>query len=62
MNRHTRWLAPLILLAFAAPPARADKYDDTIKAFRNAGEKYSGLPSNLLTAGYAERSVASTYR
>lgn len=38
MNRHTRWLAPLILLAFAAPPARADKYDDTIKAFRNAGE------------------------
>ena len=38
MNRHTRWLAPLILLALAAAPARADKYDDTIKAFRNAGE------------------------
>ena len=36
----TRWLAllPALLAFFAAPGAHADKYDDTIKTFRNAGE------------------------
>jgi len=38
MNARTRWFAPLLLLALAAAPARADKYDDAIRAFRNAGE------------------------
>jgi lipid-binding SYLF domain-containing protein len=37
-NLRTRWLAPLLLVALSAAPARADKYEDTIKAFRNAGE------------------------
>jgi len=31
-------LLPLLLLALASTPAFADKYEDTIKAFRHAGE------------------------
>lgn len=38
MNVRTRWLLPLLLIALAPGPARADKYDDAIKTFRNAGE------------------------
>jgi len=38
MKTRLRWLAPLLLLALASGPARADKYDDAIKTFRNAGE------------------------
>ena len=38
MNVRTRWLLPLLLVALASAPARADKYDDAIKTFRNAGE------------------------
>ena len=38
MNARTRWLLPLMLLALATTPARAEKYDDAITAFRNAGE------------------------
>ena len=38
MTIRARWLAPLLLVALAAVPARADKYDDALKAFRNAGE------------------------
>jgi lipid-binding SYLF domain-containing protein len=36
----TRWLAllPALLAFFAGAAAHADKYDDTIKLFRNAGE------------------------
>lgn len=32
------WLPPLMLLALASTPARADKYEDTIHAFHHAGE------------------------
>jgi len=32
---------PLLLLALASAPARADKYDDAIKTFRHAGESAS---------------------
>jgi lipid-binding SYLF domain-containing protein len=38
MNARARWLVPVLLVALAAAPARADKYDDTIKVFKNAGE------------------------
>jgi lipid-binding SYLF domain-containing protein len=37
MNVRARWLLPL-LVALASTPARADKYDDAISTFRNAGE------------------------
>ena len=41
MTTRARWLSPLLLLALASAPARADKYDDAIKTFRNAGESAS---------------------
>jgi lipid-binding SYLF domain-containing protein len=37
MHVRARWLVPL-LIALATTPARADKYDDALKTFRNAGE------------------------
>jgi lipid-binding SYLF domain-containing protein len=38
MSIRTRWLVPLLLLALAPAPARADKYDDAVRTFRNAGQ------------------------
>ena len=38
MTTRTRYLPLLLLLALAPVPARADKYDDTIRRFRDAGQ------------------------
>jgi lipid-binding SYLF domain-containing protein len=48
----TRWLAllPALLACFAAA-AHADKYDDTIKLFRNAGRERRLLPPLLRVRG-----------